>query len=330
MLGFLQGLIQHKDQRGQNRDAADHAEDNALCHDKAQIASQREGHEAQCREAGNRRDGAADDGSQRLMDGARHGFLVVCLFLALLVVAVPEEYGVVHRNGKLEHGGQRLGDVGNLTEEVVAAEVEQDHHADGGEEHEGNQPAVQQHHHGSHGAQHRQPDVDRLLLLAQILQIRDQRRHTRNKALLAGQGTNLPDGIHGDVRRGGAVEEHGDQRGIVGVELPVQLIRQYLLRNGKIRQRGVPQHRLDVLDALYLFAQRGNVPIRHILHHDEREGALAEILQQLVLSDDGVHAVRQVIQHIVIDAGSAHTQHCRNHQRQRYDQDWDAVPDNRL
>ena len=68
----------------------------------------------------------------------------------------------------------------------------------------------------------------------------------------------------------------------------------------------------------------------HVLYHDHGEGALAESLQQLVLSDDGGPAVRQVIQHIVIDAGSAHTQHCRNHQRQRYDQDWDAVPDNRL
>ena len=70
----------------------------------------------------------------------------------LLFVAVPQEDGVVHGDGQLQHGGQRLGDVGYLTEEVVAAQIKQDAHADAGKEHKGHQPAVQQDHHGGAGA----------------------------------------------------------------------------------------------------------------------------------------------------------------------------------
>ena len=39
------------------------------------------------------------------------------------VSAMPEEDGVVHRHRQLQHGGQRLRDIGNLSQEVIGAQV---------------------------------------------------------------------------------------------------------------------------------------------------------------------------------------------------------------
>ena len=188
----LQRLIKHQDQGRQDGHAAQHAQQHALSHDDAQVTAQREGHEAQGDEAGDGGGRTADDGGKGVVDGHRHGLLVVALQGQLLVVAVPQEDGVVHGHCQLQHGGQRLGDIGDLTEEEIAAQIEEDANADAGQKDEGNQPAVQQQHHGGAGTGHRQRHIDGLLLLAQILQVGDQRRHAGDEALLACDGANLP------------------------------------------------------------------------------------------------------------------------------------------
>ena len=103
VLGFLQGLVEHEDQGRQHRDAADNAQQDALGHNDAQVLAQCEGHEAQRREARDGRHRGADHTRQRLVDGDGHGFLVVGVFRALLIVAVPEEDGIVHRDGQLQN-----------------------------------------------------------------------------------------------------------------------------------------------------------------------------------------------------------------------------------
>ena len=174
----LQRLIQHQDQGRQDGHAAQHAQQHALGHDDPQVTAQREGHEAQGDEAGDGGGRAADDGGKGVVDGHRHGLLVVALQGQLLVVAVPQEDGVVHGHGQLQHRRQGLGDVGDLSQEEVAAKVIDDGHANAGQKHEWNQPAVQQQHHGGAGTGHSQRHIDGLLLLAQVLQIRHQCRHT--------------------------------------------------------------------------------------------------------------------------------------------------------
>ena len=123
VLRLLQRLVEHQDQRGQDGHATDHAQQHAFGHDQAQVSAQRETHEAQRREACDGGDGAAHHGGQRLVDGRGHGLLVVGEALALLVVAMPEEDGVVHRHRQLQHGGQCLRDIGNLSQEVIGAQV---------------------------------------------------------------------------------------------------------------------------------------------------------------------------------------------------------------
>ena len=261
------------------------------------------------------------------MNSYRHGLLVVSGVLQLLIIAVPQEDGVVHGDGQLQHGGQRLGDVGYLAEEVVAAQIEQDAHADAGQEHEGHQPAVQQDHHGGAGTGHSQRHIHRLLLLAQILQVCHQRRHTGDEALLSRDGADLADGVHGHILAGGRVEEHRHHGGVPLIESAVQLIRQQLHGDGQIGQRIVPQYGVHMIHGLDLFLQGRHVLLRHVLHNDEGESTLAEVVLQGVLPDDGVHVVRQVVEHIVVDARSQHAEGGGDHQRQGDDQYQHAVFD---
>jgi hypothetical protein len=65
---------------------------------------------------------------------------------------VPEEDGIVHRDGQLQHRGQGLGDVGDLADEIVGAHVVDDRDADADQEHEGRQPVVERQHHGGQRA----------------------------------------------------------------------------------------------------------------------------------------------------------------------------------
>ena len=109
----------------------------------------------------------------------------------LLVVAVPQEDGIVHGHSQLQHGGQCLCDVGNLTQEIVGAHVQQNHGTDGGQEHQGNQPAIQQQEHGGAGQQHGQTNVEWLLLLAQVFQVHHQGGHAGDEALLAAHPANF-------------------------------------------------------------------------------------------------------------------------------------------
>ena len=226
------------------------------------------------------------------MNGVGHGLVGVADLFPLLVVAVPQEDGIVHGDGQLQHRGHGLGDVGDLTHHHIAAQIIDDADADGEQEHQRGQPAVQKEHHGGAGQQHGQTDVHRLFLLAQVLQVGDQRRHAGDEALLPRQRTNLPDGVHGHVRRGGGVKKHGHQRGVVGVEFLINAVRQKLHGQAQVGNAVVPHHAVHVLHRGDLLLQRRHVLRGHILHDHQRERALAEVAQQLVLADDGIHILR--------------------------------------
>ena len=119
---LLQRLIQKQNHGRQNGHTADDAQDNALGHHDAEIPAHGERHEAQCNEAGHRGDGAAQHAGKGLMDRTGHRlFVILRMDSQLFVVAVPQEDGIIHRDGQLQDCGQGLGDVGDLTEEDVGA-----------------------------------------------------------------------------------------------------------------------------------------------------------------------------------------------------------------
>ena len=80
-----------------------------------------------------------------------------------------------------------------------------------------------------------------------------------------------------------------------------------------------------MVDLFNFLTERRNIAWRHFLYDHKRKRALAEILHQLVLADDGVDLCGQIIQHIVIDARRRHAQHRWDHQQKRGDQHGNAV-----
>ena len=105
MAGRLQRLVEQQYERRQHCYAAYHAQKHPLRHDEAEVAPQGEGHKAQRGKARNGSGGAADDGQECVAYCGGHGLLAVRYGPQLFVVAVPEEYGVVHGDGKLQYGG---------------------------------------------------------------------------------------------------------------------------------------------------------------------------------------------------------------------------------
>ena len=169
VFGFLQRLIKNEDQCRQYRYAAENAEQHALCHDNAEVASHGEGHKAQSRETGDRSNRAADNAFQGFADGYRHSIFVVAVFFTLFIVAVPEENGIVHSYGKLQHSGQRFCDVRDFAHEVIGAEVQKDHHADAGQKDKRDKPAIEKYHHSGTGKEYGNTDINRFFFLTKIL-----------------------------------------------------------------------------------------------------------------------------------------------------------------
>ena len=328
--GPLQGPVEHQNEGGQHGHAAQHPQQDPLGHHDAQVAAHGEAHEAQGDEARHRGDGGTDHASQGGLDGGGHGLALVPVEPPLLVITVPQEDGIVHRNGQLKYGGEGFGNVRDLPHEVVAAQVHEDHHPDAGQEHKGDQPAVQQEQHGSAGQGHRDAHIDGLLLLAQVLQVRHQGRHPGDEALLSRDAPDLPNGVHGQVGGGGGVKEHGHHGGAAGVERIIQLPGQQLHGDRQIQQGIIPQHGLHMVHLLDLRPEGGSVPVRHVLQDEEGEGPLAKFIQELVLPDHGVHVGRKVVQHIVVDARPRHPQNGGNQQEKGQNEDGDAVSDHRF
>ena len=53
------------------------------------------------------------------MNGIGHGLVLVLRQRLLLLVAVPQEDGIVQGDGQLQHGGHGLGDIADLPQEEV-------------------------------------------------------------------------------------------------------------------------------------------------------------------------------------------------------------------
>ena len=119
--GLLQRTVQQENERWQDGHTAQNSQHHALGHDNAQIPAHGIAHEAQGHKPGNGGDGAAGHRGNGPGNGLGHGRLMVFLGRQLLTITVPQENGVVHGNGQLQHRRQGLGDVGNLPQEVVAS-----------------------------------------------------------------------------------------------------------------------------------------------------------------------------------------------------------------
>ena len=200
-------FIKHQDQCRQESDTADHADDNPLRHNDTNVASQCKGHTTQSQEACHCGDGACRDGLERIGNRMGHGPLIISREPFLVgLVAVQQENGVVHRHAQLQHCGQRLCDIGNISQESIASHIIYDRHADAEKEQQRNNKGIHRQRQYTEGKDRCDDNVDRKLLQTQVLDIRYHAAHAAGEALFAGHLSDLSDGLHRFIRRSGIIK----------------------------------------------------------------------------------------------------------------------------
>ena len=218
VLVLFHPFIKGKDQGGQDDHGADDAEGNALCHDKADIAAQRQTHGTQCQEACNGGQAGSGDGGHGLADGAGHGLLVGRAQLLFFLIAVQQEDGEVHRDTQLQHGGQCFGDVADLAQKDVGAEVVRNGEQKTQHEQQRGDGAFQRKEQHQKAGTHGDQDVHGHFLIDQCLGVLQDNAHTAEEAVLAQQLFDLSDGFHGLVAGAGGVKADDQHGGIVFAE----------------------------------------------------------------------------------------------------------------
>ena len=123
-----------EDQRGQDGEDADHADEDALGEDDAELSPDLERHEHEGEQTHDRGEGAGEDGGERMLKRGFHGVRFRETGFLLLAVAVHEDDGIVHAEHELQHGRDGERDIGDVARDDVRAEVDDDGHADGDEE----------------------------------------------------------------------------------------------------------------------------------------------------------------------------------------------------
>ena len=218
VLVLFHPFIKGKDQGGQDDHGADDTEGNALCHNKADIAAQRQAHGTQCKEARDCGQAGSGDGGHGLADGAGHGFLVGRAQLLLFLIAVQQEDGEVHRDTQLQHGGQCFGDVADLAQKDVGAEVVRNGEQKTQHEQQRGDGAFQRKEQHQKAGTHGDQDVHGHFLIDQCLGVLQDNAHTAEEAVLAQQLFDLSDGFHGLVAGAGGVKADDQHGGIVFAE----------------------------------------------------------------------------------------------------------------
>ena len=249
--------IHHADDAREQRHRAQHAEDNALAHNDAEIAAERETHKANRDEARNRRQAAADNRGERLPDCCCHGFIAVAAKRLLLFIAVPEENGVIQRNSQLKHRRDSLRDVRNLTHEVIAAHVPENGNADAAEENQRKQERIHRQHQHDAAKRNRNGNVNAFLLLDQRLGIGNDGGKTRNEALLPRNPADVGDGFHRSLCGGRVIEENGDDAILSVFKTFAHIIRQYFGGNGSVQRGSIADHRIYMRNLTNGFLQIG-------------------------------------------------------------------------
>ena len=194
---------------------------------------------------------------------------VIRILLLHLLVAVPQEDRIVHRNAELQNHRQRLRDERDLPEHEVAAEVPHHRKADAQHKKQRNQERIhcQQQHDACQ--KHRNGRVDHRFALRQMFHIRRDCRHAADITVFGDRPAHLVNGFQRPVRRGRIVKKDGHDLRIVPAERLTQLLRENLLRHAQIGQRFVADHICDMADRFQLLRSFLHLPRLHPLRDHE-------------------------------------------------------------
>ena len=326
---LLDGAIHHQQDGGQHQDHGDDAQYHALGHDDADVPAQSQPHEAQSQKAGDGGHGAAGQGAEGGDDGGGHGVPPVLIVGKLLQVAVIEENGVVHGDAQLEHRRDGLGNVGDLAQENVGAEVVENSQANAEHQSHGQKPGVHGDAHGGHGQKGGHQYIQGHLLGDQIPGVFGEDGETGQKAVLVAQVSDLLDGFHGGFRGAGLVVLDDHHGGVAGEEDVPQVLGDHLGGELNTHHAGDPDHIADAGDLLHLLLKLVGVFGRHTLHDEHGGGGHPEGVLQKGLAPGRIQVLGQIGQNVVVDPGEGRPQNAGD-QHQHGDQNDQLWPPGQL
>ena len=320
---LLNGLAELHQQGRKHRNGAHNAQRNALGHHDADVRAQGQAHGAHGQEARDGGEGRSRNGRGRVADGPGHalfqlgvGEVRAAQVGLFFLKAVQQEDGEVHGHAQLKHRGQRLGDVADLAQEDVGAEVvgngeRQPQHKDEGH-HRALQAEEQHHQRAAHRAQH----VQRDLLVDQGLGVRQNGGHTADEAILAQDRLDLLNGGHGLGAGAGALKLH-QQHGCaaVVVEKVPHIGRKHLAGNGHVQHIAGPYHLAHARHLGKFVLHLQGLGGGQVFHRKHGRTGHVEVVLQIGLTDHGVQLCRKIGQNVVIDVGADRAQQRRNKQQ---------------
>ena len=314
--------VKGKDQSRQDHHRADDAQRHALGHDDADVAAQGQAHGAQRQEAGDGGQAGSGNGGHGLADGTDHGFFIIRAQLLFLLVAVQQEDGEVHRNAQLQHGGQCFGDVADLAQEDVGAEVVRDGEQQAQHEQQRGDGAFQREEQHQQAGTYGDQDVERHFLVDQCFGVLQDDAHAAKEAILPQQRFDLFDGVHRLVAGTGSVEADDEHGGIVLAEHELLHVGgQHLGGDAGIDHIAEPEGLHDTGHGLDVLLHGNEFVGRQAFHRDHAGGRQMEVILEGYLADHGVQILRQVGEDVIVDAGGNCADRGRNQQQERYCQD---------
>ena len=235
---------------------------------------------------------------------------------------MQQEDREVHRNAQLQHGGKRLGDVADLSQQDVGAEVVRDGEQQAQHEQQRGDGAFQREEQHQQAGAHGDQDVQGHFLIDQRLGVLQNDAHAAEEAVLAQQLFDLLDGFHGLVAGAGGVKADDQHGGIVFAEHELLHIgRQHGGGDVGVDHIAEPEGLGDAGHGFYLLFHGDEFIGWQALYRDHTGGGQMEIVLKGYLADHGVQILRQVGEDVIVDAGGNCADRGRNQQQERYCQD---------
>ena len=152
------------------------------------------------------------------MDSFSHCFVFIRNLFLLLLIAVPQEDGIVQRDTQLQYRGDCLGYVADLSQEVICSHVPENRYSDANQEDQRQQERIHCDHQYDRAQRHSDRNINAFLFLHKLFCISHDGGQAGNKALLSGCFADLPDCFHCLFRRGTFIEENSCQHTITAAE----------------------------------------------------------------------------------------------------------------
>ena len=316
---FYYLLFKQQHNRRENEYYRQYAENNALCHDKADIESEPQLHKAQRQKAEHRRQRASHERRHGHRNGLGHGVLARVEMLLFLGIAVYKEYGIVHRNAELQNSCDALGYKRYLPEEDIRSHVVNNGKAERKQDDERLKPRLHENAHDDERQNDGDGDVKRCLSFGDLACIVNDDGQAAQELIFAQQRFYLRDGLELTVVRACVVVSHEHHRltAVGTVENILQNIGQDIGRDADIGNGVDPDDRGHAVNLEYFVFQRQRLLRLHVFGYDYGYSGSVERFIQHLLALHGFEFVGKIREYIVVYLRSQKAQKRGDKQQKR-------------